>query len=99
MIKNENLLITLGEEASEISFAVSKAIRFGLYSRISEEDYTKAQEIVEEYYHLQTMIEMCQEEGILPVYGPMLIDDIKKDKRRKVKAAQKISIDKGLVTK
>lgn len=80
----ENLLVTISEECAEISQAVSKALRFGC----STENKC---DIMIEFYQLCAMIEMCQEENVLPDWSIDKQDEIKSEKKKKVLYFQDMS--------
>lgn len=92
----ENLLTCVGEECGEIQQAISKVARFGPrstkytkgYSNNNQkhDDYfnTNADHVLEEFYQLAAVIEMLQDERILPRYHREDILDIKRRKKNKV---------------
>ena len=82
--KTKNMLIVAMEESAEIAQACSKAIRFGLVSRHPNKKKTHNHEILLEYYHLQSIIENLQAEGILPTYTDGYIKSVKQNKIAKV---------------
>lgn len=69
MTRQEHLLTILGEECVEVAQRASKALRFGLTEVQPDlaQAYTNAERLMQEYAHLVAMIDMCQEEGLLPV--------------------------------
>ena len=82
--KIKNLLIVAMEECAEIAQACSKAIRFGLETRHTEDDNFHRTEILIEYYQLQSIIERLQKDGSLPYFSEERIKNIKKSKIEKV---------------
>ena len=84
----ENLLITVSEECDEIGEAVSKTLRFGYVD-------SNTYQIMYEFYHLCTMIEMCQDIGILPKMTDEDRDAIMSEKKQKVRTYQEVSRQNG----
>lgn len=93
----ENLLCCVGEECGEIQQAISKVARFGPKStkytkgcnsnnQNHNDKYfnTNADNVLEEFYQLAAIIEMLQDERILPRYHRDDIIDIKRRKKNKV---------------
>jgi hypothetical protein len=83
----ENLLVTVSEECSEISEAVSKTLRFG--------GPVNAYGIMYEFYQLCAMIEMCQDNGILLAMTDEDRDAIMSEKKQKVRMYQEVSRKNG----
>ena len=84
--KTKNMLIVAMEECAEIAQACSKSIRFGLENHHPNKSpiETHKDEIMTEYYQLQSIIEELQLEHTLPYYTENRIYAIKKDKINKV---------------
>ena len=82
-----NILLTcLMEESSEIIQACSKSVRFGLNNHNPKTpDFTNSDDIMVEYYQLQSIMEMAQDEGILPILSKEEIKSIKDNKKKKLK--------------
>ena len=83
--KTKQLLVEAMEESAEVIQACSKAIRFGLGNHHPNKHENHADEILTEYYHLQTIIESLQREKVLPIYNEEHIKTIKKDKFYRMK--------------
>lgn len=101
MTLTENLLITASEECAEIQHAISKALRFGLQHKHPTRTTTNLEDILTEYYHLTAVIELMQEEYILPenTFGKTAIALIKRDKKNAVKHYLDISSQLGCIEK
>lgn len=96
MTKNENLLVTLMEECSELQQAVSKALRFGMSNyHPSEPDRTNEVDIMTEYYQLISVMEMLIMSGVL--HDDVPASDIKNKKRTNVEKYQVVSKQLGLL--
>lgn len=82
----DNLFIVAMEECAEVAQACSKTMRFGVdsYHPDKGENELHVDEVMIEYYQLQSMIEELQKECILPVYDEERIKAIKEDKLNKV---------------
>lgn len=79
------LFICLQEEAAEVQQAVSKSIRFGpLNHNPDTPTSTNVDDIMTEYYHMQTVVEMLQEKGRLPILSREEIKEIKNKKKKKL---------------
>ena len=79
------LLVCLMEEASEITQAAAKSIRFSLDDHHPErENQTNEDELLEEFYQCITIVEMLQEKNILKELSEEKIQCIKKNKKDKV---------------
>jgi len=88
MTKREYLYTVLTEEASEVSQAVSKILRFGekAYNPADEIKKTNEAALIEEVQHLTAAVEMLQDAGYLQYSHPILtLDAIKHNKKNKVK--------------
>ena len=80
------VLDCLMEESAEIIQACSKSIRFGLDNHNPKTpNSTNSDDIMTEYYHLQAIMEIAQDEGILPILSKDQIEYIKNNKKKKVK--------------
>lgn len=98
MTINENLLVVASEECSEISQAISKAIRFGMQNHNPYNNGTNNEyEILVEYYQLQAVFEMLVERGIVRKLTDDEIDTIVADKKAKVKHYEELSSSLGIV--
>ena len=74
MTRNENLLIIASEECAETSQAISKLLRFGNIT------HNNSYEIIYEFYQLSAVINMLQQEGVLPTITIADRDKIMNDK-------------------
>ena len=80
------VLTCLMEESAEIIQACSKSVRFGLDNHNPKTpDFTNSDDIMIEYYQLQAIMEIAQDEGILPILTKEEIKSIKDNKKKKVK--------------
>lgn len=95
----ENLMVTLSEECSEVIKEVNKTLRFGpgVPCFATPNSETNAYRIVKEALHIQAMIEMLQEEGTLPRLDGQTKNNIKEDKKRRVRKWQEHSREIGLL--
>lgn len=92
MTKNQHLLVKVSEECAEISQVACKAIIFGPKNHApGDYDTDNANDIITEYYQLTAIIEMLQEEKVLPIYDEEKINDIKSDKKSRIKSWMKYS--------
>lgn len=66
MNRQEYLLTSLAEEASEIVHSTTKALRFGLDEIQPGKTETNATRIISEIEDLMIIVEMLQIEGVLP---------------------------------
>jgi len=66
MNKTEHLLVCLGEEFTEVAHRCSKALRFGAGDIQPGQDLTNAERIVQEFNEALAVIELLQENGVLP---------------------------------
>lgn len=98
MTKDENLLVTLSEECAEIQQAVSKSLRFGTNNyNPATPKLTNERDIMVEYYHLVTVMEILTERGTLHQLKCDDIARIKNNKRRNVERYQNLSSELGLI--
>lgn len=85
MTYNEHLLVTASEECTEISEAIDKALRFGMYNyHPKTPSITNEKQILTEYYQLQAMFEMLFNNKILNNLSEDVIEAIKLNKKRAV---------------
>lgn len=85
MKKLDYLLTVLAEECSEVIKAASKSIRFGLGNHNpATPSTTNEYELVEEYYQLQAMMEMLQDDGFVSRLPAEKVEKIKAAKKAKV---------------
>lgn len=66
MTRIEHLLTILGEECAEIAQRASKAARFTPAEIQPGQELTNAERIMYEYKDLQAVMEMLEDEGVLP---------------------------------
>lgn len=99
MNRSENLLVTTMEECAEIQQAISKGLRFGVQNKKCKEPFiSNEDEILKEYYHLVTMMEMLQSEGYLKGLTDEEQQAIKKEKKTNVEKWIEISRKNGTLT-
>ena len=97
MTETENLCITAMEECAELSAELSKGLRFGFSSRNPVNNPNKkdtATQAILEFYHVEAMIELLIENGVLPKISKEDADKIKIAKKRKVEKYKRRSIRK-----
>ena len=98
MIREENILLTIMEECSEVQQAVSKVLRFGAHNyhpgRPGTENWY---EVLEEYYHLVAVVEYAQAFGIFPSLGKNESDLIKITKVAKMEKWLAVSKAEGTI--
>lgn len=83
--KPQYLLTKVIEEATEISQAATKSLTFGINNHNPlTPNKSNADDIINEFYHLDAMIEMLQQEDILPKLTKEEELKIKNEKKRKV---------------
>lgn len=100
MTERENLYQVLQEECGEIIQAASKIMRFGEYNHHPNKPLiTNTSELMTEYYQLQAVMEILQENNILPVLSEKEIMQIKENKKAKVAAYAAMSVSLGLIKK
>lgn len=90
----ENICVVVMEECSEIQKAVSKSMRFGFDNYNPETpEKTNAYEILEEYYQLQSVMEMLIDNAI----GNLSEEEISNIKNKKiVKVKEYCNLSKNL---
>lgn len=88
MNRREHLLTILGEEGVEVAQRASKCLRFGDLEIQPGQDKSNAERLMGEFMDLLALVEMAQEEGILPV--------LEMSERRQLKAAKKGKVEKYL---
>ncbi len=80
MNKTEHLLTCLVEECAEIQKEAAKALRFGLDDHAPDTENTNAERIAVEYVDLIAIMEMLEEENIIPAHRTPERIQAKKDK-------------------
>lgn len=86
MDQNEYFITCAMEECGEINQALSKVIRFGKDNHHPDyPDETNSDNVLKEFYQLETIISLLQEADILPVYTG---DEIKKIQLEKIHAVE-----------
>lgn len=101
MTETENLCVTAMEECDELSAELSKGLRFGFSSCNPVNNPNKkdtATQAILEFYHVEAMIELLIENGVLPKISKEDAEKIKTAKKRKVEKYKKRSIRKGTLT-
>ena len=98
MNEMENLYVIAMEECAEIQQCISKILRFG------EQNYhpnsagiTNADELLKEYYQLQTVMEMIINKGILGTLSEDKIKEIKQSKYHNIIHYAKVSKNNGRI--
>ena len=88
MTIDENLLVCVGEECGEIQQEASKILRFGTNhkrpSKSNKKYDTNGDALMVEFYQLMAVIEMLQEQNVLPVFDIRDIKNIKRNKKNKI---------------
>lgn len=89
----ENIALTTIEECAEVSQALSKCLRFGFNSyNPTEPKFNNIQEVLNEYYQLEAMMELLlTETGLQDIYSIDTIIQIKDNKIKKFKSYQEVS--------
>jgi hypothetical protein len=89
----ENIALTTIEECAEVSQALSKCLRFGFNSyNPMEPKFNNIQEVLNEYYQLEAMMELLlTETGLQDIYSKDTIEQIKNNKIEKFKSYQEVS--------
>lgn len=89
----ENIALTTIEECAEVSQALSKCLRFGFNSyNPMEPKFNNIQEVLNEYYQLEAMMELLlTETGLQDTYSKDTIEQIKNSKIEKFKSYQEVS--------
>lgn len=96
MTRVEHLLVHLGEEASEITKDVSKALRFGPEEVYEHIGMSNAERIVNEINDLWAIVELLQHEDLFPVQ--ILNRDRIRAKKEKVEKYLEYSKSLGRLT-
>lgn len=93
----ENIALTTIEECAEVSQALSKCLRFGFNSyNPMEPKFNNIQEVLNEYYQLEAMMELLlTETGLQDIYSIDTIIQIKDNKIKKFKNYQEVSKNLG----
>lgn len=98
MKRNEYMWVVLMEECAEVQQAAAKILRFGREdSHPDRLDETNEQQLSIEFYQLVAVMEELQEQQLIGRLTCDEINQIKKDKRDKVKHFLKYSQDGGFV--
>ena len=83
MNKTEHLLTCLIEECAEIQKAATKALRFGLDDHALDQIITNGESIAEEFIDLTAVIELLENEDIIPSRRSTQSTQTKKNKIEK----------------
>jgi hypothetical protein len=94
--RTEHLLVCLSEECDEVGQRVSKALRFGLAETQEGQPLSNADRIVEEVRDLWCVLEILQDEGVLPPVGISTADVDRK--RAKIERFMAISREQGVLS-
>jgi len=70
MTQHECLLVQLGEEAAEVTQAVSKYLRFGQTHTHPTVHGTTEECVMAEVVDVLALVELCQSHGLLPRIAP-----------------------------
>ena len=92
MTRKEMLLLILSEEAAEVAQGVTKALRFGLNEVYPVTGKTNLERLIEELNDMAAVIQMLQEEQVLP-WG---IHDKKQTEAKKIKVEKYLEYSKSL---
>ena len=87
--QTQYLLVKASEESTEVAQACTKALTFGLYSKIPGHKSTHAQDILHEFYELDAIIEELQSLEIIPSITKEEEIQIKTEKKRKMRKYMK----------
>lgn len=92
MNRKEHLLVILAEECNEVGQRATKALRFGVNEIQPGKEENNAQRLKYEYNDLISIIEMLQEEGVLPpeMFSRDMIDKKKEQVRHFLGYSEKI---------
>ena len=82
--KTRSMLIGATEECGKIAQYCLKAIKFGLFSHHPNKIKTNGDEILINYYRLQSIVEALQRDHVLPTYSADYIDFIKRESLKKI---------------
>jgi len=88
-------LAEISAEAISMIKICSKAQRFGLDDHNPHNSIRNDDLLMKEYYEFQSIIENCQENGILPVFDEATINKLKHDKKEKLERYYNYSRKKG----
>lgn len=69
MSREDRLLVILAEEAAEVAQEASKCLRFGPDEIYPPIGMSNAMRVMVEYHDLMALVEMLQQEGVLPIIG------------------------------
>jgi hypothetical protein len=97
MTRHEALLLQVGEEAAEVTQAASKCLRFGVTHTWHTHEGQARERLYKEFLECMALVEMCQDEGLIP--GCNDIQDRKtiEDKKERVEKYLLISQQLGTV--
>ena len=99
MNKEQYLLTCLMEECAELSFACSKAIRFGMNSDFMGKRPKSHEQINIEINDVQALIHMLHTEGFLPLIPWADTHNQRWEKEGKVEKWMQVSRELGIVDK
>lgn len=94
MNEKEHMLVCLSEECAEVIKAVSKALRFGLNDGYPNSGRTNLQDIMKEMVHVNVVLDMLQEKGIVYRDYPGL-ELVASTKKRKVEQYIEYAVSTG----
>lgn len=93
MTRDEHFLTCLAEECAEVAQRVSKALRFGLAEVQRDQPLNNRERIMEEMRDLWAVLEILEDEGVLPKLA-MSSEDVDR-KRAKIERYFAISRASG----
>lgn len=74
MNRTEHLLMCLAEECAEVQQAIAKALRFGLADGYPDTDRTNVDDITAGVEDVFALVEMLQDENVLPALQRIFIE-------------------------
>lgn len=95
MTESEYLFTCLGEEAAEVTQAVSKLLRFGPEDHYPEKGMTNTEHLVQELNHIMSVVGVLVDRGLLP--SKWLSFEADRQKREKVAFWLRVAKRKGCV--
>ena len=95
----ENLIVVAMEECNEIGQELSKVLRFGPddHHPYDKPFLTNGHRVMKEYYQLQAVISLLQEDNVLPILTLEEQNEIMAEKVNKVKHWSDYSRKKGII--
>ena len=81
----KTILIYLCEECDKLATLSTKAVKYGLFDKRSNNSKTIGDRIMINYYRIQAIIESLQRDHLLPVYSKDYINNIKRNTIKQLK--------------